>query len=44
MSDSKIADYIAQHPKMAGVLFTALLLLNSAGIAIASSGSTTAGP
>jgi len=25
-----VADYVAEHPKMAGVLFTALLLLTQA--------------
>lgn len=31
MSESSVADYIAEHPKMAGVTFTILLLLGQAG-------------
>lgn len=35
MSDSKIAAYLAEHPKMTGVLFTMTLLLTQAGSAVA---------
>lgn len=31
MSDSTLETYVAEHPKMAGVLFTILLLLSQAG-------------
>lgn len=44
MSDSKIASYVAEHPKMAGVLFTMLLLLTQAGNAAANYGTVTSGP
>jgi hypothetical protein len=43
MSDSKASTYLAEHPKMAGVLFTMLLLLSQAGSAAASAG-TIRGP
>ncbi|WP_267902892.1 DUF7503 family protein [Halomarina oriensis] len=38
MSDTNVSTYIAEHPKMAGVLFTMLLLLSQAGSAAASAG------
>lgn len=31
MPESSVADYLAEHPKMAGVTFTILLLLAQAG-------------
>jgi hypothetical protein len=31
MSDNTVAAYLAEHPKMTGVLFTAMLLLSQAG-------------
>lgn len=43
MSDT-IADYLAQHPKMSGVLFTLVLLLTQAGAAMASAGTGYPGP
>jgi len=43
MSDSKIAAYLAEHPKMAGVLFTMLLLLSQAGN-VAASCTASSGP
>ncbi|WP_254921630.1 MULTISPECIES: hypothetical protein [unclassified Halorubrum] len=39
-----VAEYVAEHPKMAGVLFTALLLLTQAAPAAAGALSSTAGP
>ena len=36
MSDSPLAAYLAEHPKMTGVLFTTVLLLTQAGGALAS--------
>ena len=39
-----VADYVAEHPKMAGVLFTALLLLTQAAPASAGALASTAGP
>lgn len=47
MSDdnTKLKNYLANHPKMLGVLFTALMLLTQAGSAIAGNGGVgTAGP
>ena len=44
MSDSKVAAYLAEHPKMTGVLFTMMLLLSQAGSVIAKSENCVAGP
>ncbi|MFC6835805.1 DUF7503 family protein [Halomarina ordinaria] len=44
MSDNAIAAYLAEHPKMTGVLFSALLLLSQAGSALAAKGGATPGP
>lgn len=44
MSDSKIAAYLAEHPKMSGVLFTVLLLLTQAGTVVAGDCSANPGP
>lgn len=45
MSESKaVAEYLAEHPKMTGVLFTMLLLLTQAGSVLGASGMSTAGP
>ena len=44
MSDSQIAAYLAEHPKMTGVLFTTLLLLTQAQTAMAGASSGCAGP
>ncbi|WP_255196052.1 DUF7503 family protein [Halorarius litoreus] len=44
MSDSTLATYVAEHPKMAGVLFTMLLVLSQAGTVMAGNGGTTLGP
>lgn len=44
MSDDSIKAYLANHPRMTGVLFTVLLLLTQAGNAAASMGAVTAGP
>jgi len=42
--DSAIRSYLAEHPKMMGVLFTLTLLLTQAGSAVAASATVTAGP
>lgn len=42
--DSKMAAYLAENPKMIGVLFTIFLLLTQAGNAAGALGSATAGP
>jgi len=39
-----VAEYVAEHPKMAGVLFTALLLLSQAAPAAANMATTNPGP
>ncbi|WP_280633727.1 DUF7503 family protein [Halorussus marinus] len=44
MSKTDIADYIAQNPRMAGVLFTICLLLTQAGNSAAANLGSTAGP
>jgi hypothetical protein len=44
MEDSKVASYLAEHPKMIGVLATALLLLSQAGNAIAGGNAAVPGP
>jgi hypothetical protein len=44
MSESKIAEYLAENPKKAGVLFTIMLLLTQAGNASAAAAITVAGP
>lgn len=46
MSDnSAVAEYLAEHPKMTGVLFTMLLLLvQGGGVVAGASGAGLAGP
>ena len=44
MSDDKVAAYLAEHPKMTGVLFTMMLLLSQAGSAVGAASMSTAGP
>jgi hypothetical protein len=44
MSDDTLATYLAEHPKMAGVLFTTMLLLSQAGSVAAGIGSGSPGP
>ncbi|MFC6862397.1 hypothetical protein ACFQGE_02840 [Halomicroarcula sp. GCM10025817] len=44
MSDSTMATYLAEHPRMAGVLFTVLLLLTQAGNAAAANNAAISGP
>ncbi|WP_455583611.1 DUF7503 family protein [Halorubrum ezzemoulense] len=39
-----MAEYVAEHPKMAGVLFTALLLLTQAAPAAANIAAADPGP
>ena len=40
MSEASISEYLAQHPKMIGVLFTITLLLTQAGSVVANGGGT----
>ena len=47
MSDAdsgRMAAYLAENPRMIGVLFTVLVLLSQAGSALAGGGVTTPGP
>lgn len=44
MSESDVAAYLAEHPRMTGVLFTALLSLTQAQTAMAAHGSSCGGP
>ncbi|WP_268899034.1 DUF7503 family protein [Haloarcula rubra] len=44
MSDNTMRDYLAEHPRMAGALFTILLLLTQAGGAVAANNASIAGP
>ncbi|QLG27098.1 hypothetical protein HUG10_05860 [Halorarum halophilum] len=45
MSDTNaMAEFLAEHPKMVGALFTMTLLLSQAGSVIAGPGTATAGP
>lgn len=41
---SAVAEYLAEHPRMIGALFTVLALLVQASTAVAGGGSTYAGP
>ncbi|WP_254546616.1 DUF7503 family protein [Halomarina pelagica] len=43
-SGSTIATYLADHPKMTGVLFTTLVLLAQAQSVLAAAGSSNTGP
>ncbi len=40
MSDSTVAAYLREHPRMMGVLFTTMVLLSQMGSAAAGIGST----
>ena len=44
MSDGSLKAYVAEHPKMAGVLFTVLLLLSQAGQVAAGGAQSVVGP
>lgn len=44
MVDSDIATYLAENPRMMGVLFTMVLLLSQAGNAAGNLFATTSGP
>ena len=44
MSDNTAVSFLAEHPKMTGVLFTMMLLLTQAGNAMAGSGGVYHGP
>jgi hypothetical protein len=42
--NNAVSNWLAEHPKMTGVLFTMMLLLTQAGSAVAANGTATAGP
>lgn len=42
--DNKLQTYLAEHPRMIGVLFTLMLLLTQAGSAMGGAGTSTMGP
>ncbi|MFW5896018.1 MAG: DUF7503 family protein [archaeon] len=42
--NSSMAAYLAEHPKMIGVLFTTMVLLSQAGSVVAGGQGTTVGP
>jgi hypothetical protein len=44
MAHSKMAEFLEDHPRMMGSLFTMALLLMEAGNVAANAGSTTQGP
>jgi hypothetical protein len=44
MADNEIAAYLAEHPRMIGVLFTMMLLLTQAGNVAAGNNVTVIGP
>lgn len=44
MADSDIAEYLAEHPRMIGVLFAIFMLLTQMGNAAAGGGSGYVGP
>lgn len=41
---TEMADYLKKHPRMAGVLFSMLLLLSQAGMVAANNSCVTNGP
>ncbi|MFQ3318870.1 MAG: hypothetical protein ACI8UR_000532 [Natronomonas sp.] len=41
--NNAVSNFLAEHPKMTGVLFTMMLLLTQAG-SVAANGTATAGP
>jgi len=43
-TNSTMKGYLAEHPKMVGVLFTMMILLSQAGAVAADGGTATAGP
>lgn len=43
-TDSELKAYLAENPRMIGVLFTITVLLSQAGTVAASGGFTTSGP
>jgi len=44
MSDTKFTQFLSDHPRMIGALFSLMVFLSTTGAAIASNTSTTSGP
>lgn len=44
MSSDTMTEFVAEHPKMVGILFTTMLLLSKAGAVAAGGGNGYAGP
>lgn len=42
--NTTLAEYLSEHPRMIGALFTVLLLLTQAGNTLAAAASSNAGP
>lgn len=40
MSDGNVAEFLREHPRLMGVLFTTMLLLSQSGSALAAGGTT----
>lgn len=43
-NDKAVANWLAEHPELTGVLFTTMLLLSQAGTVAAGNGGVSAGP
>lgn len=44
MSDTSMREFLSEHPRMIGVLFTITLLLSQAGNAVAANSGSLSGP
>ena len=44
MSETNVAEFLREHPRLLGVLFSATVLLTQVGAAAAAEGSTVSGP
>lgn len=42
--NTRLAEWLADHPRMLGALFVTVTLLTQAGAAVANTGNATAGP
>lgn len=44
MADNKFTEFLSEHPRMIGALFTMMVFLSTTGAAAANFGATTSGP
>jgi hypothetical protein len=44
MPDDKLTQFLSDHPRMIGVLFSMMVFLSTTGAALANHGATTSGP